>query len=102
MATGSFCSIGIVVWALSQLGYNGTQIVKALKEQAYKLGLVTILRALCCGVTAFLLKSIYNDMWAIQAQRASGLRSTQDVEAAGEPLGVSWTSRKRSEEATKL
>ena len=56
VTTGSFCLIGIVFWALSQLGYNGTQIVKALKEQVYKLGLVTILRALCCGITAFLLK----------------------------------------------
>ena len=91
-----------MLWALSQLGYNGTQIVKALKEQAYKLGLVTILRALCCGVTAFLLKSKYEDVWATQAQRSLGLRSTQDVEGAGEPLGVSWTNQKRSEEATEL
>ena len=60
--TESFCSIGIVFWALSQLGYNGTQIVKALKEQAYKLGLVTILRALCCGITAFLLKPKYDNV----------------------------------------
>ena len=40
VTAGSFFSIGIVLWALSQLGYNGTHIVKALKEQAYKLGLV--------------------------------------------------------------
>ena len=30
VTTGSFCLIGIVFWAFSQLGYNGTQIVKAL------------------------------------------------------------------------
>ena len=47
---GNFCSIGIVLWVRSQLGYNGTQIVLALKEQAYKLGLATILRAFCCGI----------------------------------------------------
>ena len=91
-----------MLWALSQLGYNGSKIVSALKEQAYNLGLVTILRALCCGVTAFILKSKYEDVWPTQAQRSSGLRSTQDVEAAGEPRGVSWTSRKRSEEVTEL
>ena len=96
MAAGSFCSIGIVLWALSQLGYNGCQIVRALKEQAYNLGLLTILRALCCGVTAFLLKPKYEDVWA------SGLSSAQDVEGVGEPLGVSWTSRGRQEEATQL
>ena len=76
VATGSFCSIGIVLWALSQLGYNRTQRVKALKELAYKLGLVTILRALCCRVTAFFLKSKYDNVWATQAQRPSGLSST--------------------------
>ena len=96
VAAGSFCSIGIVLWAFSQLGYNGSKIVSALKEQAYNLGLVTILRALCCGVTAFLLKLKYEDVWA------SGLRSVQDVEGAGEPLGVSWTSWGRQEEATQL
>ena len=31
MIAGNFCSIGIVLWAISQLGYNGTQIVKALR-----------------------------------------------------------------------
>ena len=82
MTTGSFCSIGIVFWALSQLGYNGTQIVKALKEQAYKLGLATILRALCCGITAFLLKPKYNNVLVTQAQRPSGQSFTKDVEAA--------------------
>ena len=66
------------------------------------MGLVTILRALCCGVTEFLLKSKYDNEWATQAQRSLGLPSTQDVEAAGDPLGVRWTSRKRYEEATKL
>ena len=82
VTAGSFCSIGIVFWALSQLGYNGTQIVKALKEQAYKLGLATILRALCCGITVFLLKPKYDNLLVTQAQRPSGRSFTQDVEAA--------------------
>ena len=88
-----------MLWALSQLGYNGTQIVKTLKEQEYKLGLVTILRALCCGITAFLLKPKYDNVWVTQAQRPSGQSSTQDVEAATpqeEPRGIRWTSRKES------
>ena len=85
-----------MLWALSQLWYNGSKIVSALREQAYNLGLVTILRALCCGVTAFLLKPKYEDIWAL------GPRSARDVEGAGEPLGVSWTSRGRQEEATQV
>ena len=59
---GNFCLLGIVLWVLSQLGYNGTQIVKALKDQAYKLGLATILRAFCCGITAFIINPKYADM----------------------------------------
>ena len=77
--------IVIVFWALSQLGYNGTQIVKALKEQAYKLGLATILRAFCCGIAAFILKPKYDNVLVTQAQRPSGLGFGQDVEAAPPP-----------------
>ena len=79
---GNFCSIGIVLWVLSQLGYNGTQIVKALKDQAYKLGLATILRAFCCGIAAFILKSKYDNMLVTQARRPSRQGSAKDVEAA--------------------
>lgn len=82
VTTGSFCSIGIVFWALSQLGCNGTQIVKALKEHVYELELATILRALCCCITAFLLKPKYNNVLVTQAQRPSGQSFTKDVEAA--------------------
>ena len=82
VTTGSFCSIGIVLWALSQLGYNGTQILKALKEQAYQLGLATILRAFCCGIAAFILKSKYDNVLVTHAQRPSRQGSAKDVEAA--------------------
>ena len=51
---GNFCSLGIVLWVLGQLGYNGTQIISALKERAFKMGLSTILRAFCYGIVAFM------------------------------------------------
>ena len=54
---GNFCSIGIRLWAICQLGYNGSKIVTALMTQSYQLGLATIIRAFCCGIAAFLLKS---------------------------------------------
>ena len=79
---GNFCSIGIVFWVLSQLGYNGTQIVKALKDQAYKLGLATILRAFCCGIAAFILNPKYDDVPVNQVQRLPRQGSARDVEAA--------------------
>ena len=79
---GSFCSIGIVFWALVQLGYNGTHFVKVLKEQAYKLGLATILRAFCCSIAAFILKPNYDNMLVTHAQRPSGQSFAKDVEAA--------------------
>ena len=71
-----------MLWAISQLGYNGTQIVKALKKQAYQLGLATILRAFCCGIAAFLLKSKYDKVLVTHAQRPSRLGSAKDMEAA--------------------
>ena len=79
---GNFCSIGIVLWVLSQLGYNGSQIVKALKKQAYQLGLATILRAFCCGIAAFILKSKYDNVLLTHAPRPSRTGSAKDVEAA--------------------
>ena len=57
---GNFCSIAIVLWAICQLGYNGSKIITALKTQSYQLGLATIVRAFCCGIAAFLLKSKYD------------------------------------------
>ena len=82
MIAGNFCSIGIVLWVLSQLGYNGSQIVKALKKQAYQLCLATILRAFRCGIAAFILKCKYDNMLVTHAQRPSRQGSAKDVEAA--------------------
>ena len=81
----NFCSIGIVFWVLSQLGYNGTQIVKALKDQAYKLGLATILRAFCCGIAAFITNHKYADVPVGQGNHVHRLPrqdSTLDIESA--------------------
>ena len=59
---GNFCSLGIVFWVLGQLWYNGTQIVGALKKQAFNMGLGTILRAFCCGIVAFVTNPKYSHM----------------------------------------
>ena len=59
MLAGNFCSLGIVLWVLGQLGYNGTQIINALKERAFKMGLGTILCAFCCGIAAFVTNPKY-------------------------------------------
>ena len=82
LIAGNFCLIGIVLWAISQLGYNSTQIVKALKKQAYQLGLATILRAFCCGIAAFLLKSKYDKVLVTYAWKPPRPDSDKDVEAA--------------------
>ena len=62
MLAGNFCSLEIVLWVLGQLGYNGTQIINALKECAFKMGLATILRAFCCGIAAFMTNPKYTDV----------------------------------------
>ena len=59
VVAGNLCSIGVVAGILGQLIYNGTKILEALKGQAYKLGIATILRAFCCGIAAFILKAKY-------------------------------------------
>ena len=85
---GNFCSLGIVVWVLSQLGYNGAKIVKAFKDQAYKLGLATILQAFCCGIMAFIINPKYADVPVNQVQRLPRQDSTRDVESAYSPKGL--------------
>ena len=62
VVAGNFCSLGIVFWVLGQLGYNGTQIINAIKESAFKTGLGTILHAFYCGITAFVTKTKYMDV----------------------------------------
>ena len=54
--------LGIVFWVLGQLWYNGTQIISALKERAFKMGLGTILHAFCCGIAAFMTNPKYAHM----------------------------------------
>ena len=71
-----------MLWVLSQLGYNRSQIVKALIKQAYQLGLATILRAFCCGIAAFILKSKYDNVLVTHAPRPNRPGSAKDVEAA--------------------
>ena len=73
--SGNFCSLGIVLWVLGQLGYNGTQIINALKERAYKMGLATILRAFCCGIAAFMTNPKYADVPGSHMNQASLYRA---------------------------
>ena len=68
------------------MGYNGTQIIKALKDQAYKLGLATILRAFCCGIAAFMTNPKYADVPGSHMNNASRLQwqdsTMEDIESA--------------------
>ena len=72
VVAGNLCSIGVLVWILGQVSYNGSKILDALKGQAFKLGIATILRAFCCGIAAFIMKAKYED-----AMRASKLVRNQ-------------------------
>ena len=81
LIVGNFCSIGIVLWAIGQLGYNGSKIVTALKTQSYQLGLATIIRAFCCGISSFLLKSKYDKVLVTYGRRPPGPDSDTNMEA---------------------
>ena len=78
---GNFCSLGIWLWAICQLGYNGSKIITALKTQSYQLGLATIVRAFCCGIAAFLLKSKYDKVLVTYGRTPSGSDVNKDMEA---------------------
>ena len=62
--------------------------MKALKDQAYKLGLATILRAFCCGIAAFILNPKYDDVPVNQVQRLPRHYSARDVESAHSQEGL--------------
>ena len=78
---GNFCSLGIGLWAVCQLWYNGSKIIMALKTQSYQLGLATIVQAFCYGITAFLLKSKHNKVLVTYGRKPSGSEVNMDMEA---------------------
>ena len=80
---GNFCSLGIGLWAICQLCYNGSKIITALKTQSYQLGLATIVRAFCCGIAAFLLKSKYDKVLVTYGRKPPGSDADADMEAGG-------------------
>ena len=71
LVLGNLCSIGVVASILGQLCYNGSKILEALKGQAFKLGIATILRAFCCGIAAFILKEKYETAMMASTQDRS-------------------------------
>ena len=88
VVVGNLCSIGIVVGVLGQLAYNGTKILEALKGQAYRLGLATILRAFCCGIAAFILKAKYDGAMMTSTSRTGCAGLGRDEEEA---MPWKWT-----------
>ena len=92
----NFCSLGIVLWVLGQLGYNGTQIINALKEHAFKMGLGTILRAFCCGIAAFMTNPKYTDVPGHHVNPTGRLQwqdsTANDIESARPSEGPSNNS----------
>ena len=85
VVAGNLCSIGVLAWILGQLTYNGSKILDALKGQAFKLGIATILRAFCCGIAAFILKAKYEG--AMMASTAGRGRSSPGRDEE-EPMDV--------------
>ena len=75
----------MVAGILGQLFYNGSKILEALKGQAFKLGIATILRAFCCGIAAFILKEKYK-MAMMTSTQDRNRRSAQGDEE--EPMEV--------------
>ena len=60
VVVGNFCLLGIVLWVIGQLWYNGKKIADFLKQWAFNTSIGTILRAFCCGVAAFVMNPKYS------------------------------------------
>ena len=85
VVAGNLCSIGVLAWIFGQLTYIGSKILDALKGQAFKLGIATILRAFCCGIAAFILKAKYEGAMMASTTGRGRSSSGRDKE---EPMEV--------------
>ena len=92
---GNFCSLGIVLWIVGQLGYNGTKIIDSLKQHAFNTGIGTILRAFCCGVAVFITNPKYSQVPRAKDDVEEGL---QRQEATAGDKGADWARLKQGSE----
>ena len=92
---GSFCSFGIVLWVIGQLGYNRMKINGSLKQRAFNTGMGTILRAFCCGVAMFVTKPKYSQ---VPEDKENIEGRLQGQEAADDDKGADQTGLQKDSE----
>ena len=70
----NFCLLSIICYLVGQLWYNGTKIIKSLKQQAFKTGNTTILCTFSCGVAAFVTNPKYSHIPGAKDDVEEGLQ----------------------------
>ena len=80
-----------MLWVIGQLWYNGTKNVGSLKKRAFDIGLGTILRDFCCGVTAFVTNPKYSHM---PGNQGGPIGRLQEQEAVEDDIEAAQTTRK--------
>ena len=83
---GNFCSLVMVCWIIGQLWYNGTTILNALRQRAFKTRLGTILRAFCCGIATFITNPKYSRM----SDTRDDVERLQEQEIVADDIGAIW------------
>ena len=76
----------MVFWIIGQLWYKGMKINRALKQRAFDTGRGTILRAFCCGITAFITNPKYSQV----SETRDDVEGLQEQEIAADDIGAIW------------
>ena len=64
---GNISSLGVIIYLVGQLWYNGSKIIQSLKIREFQPTFTAILQAFCCGIASFVVSSKYSQ--AIQQQK---------------------------------
>ena len=67
---GNISSLGVIIYLVGQLWYNGSKIIQSLKIREFQPTFTAMLRAFCCGVASFVISPKYSQ----------AIRQQEDVE----------------------
>ena len=66
--------------------YNGTKIIRVLKQRAFDTGLGTILRAFCYGIAPFITNPKYSQV----SETRDDVKGLQEQEITADDIGAIW------------
>ena len=67
---GNISSLGVIIYLVGQLWYNGCNLIQSLKIREFQPTFTAILQAFCCGIASFVVSFKYSQ----------AIRQHEDVE----------------------